>query len=59
MPIEDMSDAQKDALANWLFPDDVEGGPFDYGSQARSDRNDLSAGLSDTALSELMDRTEN
>lgn len=58
-PIDDMTDAQRQALATWLFPEDVDGGPFDYGSQARSDRNDLSAGLTDTALSDLMDRTEN
>jgi hypothetical protein len=45
-------------MANWLFPDEAGGGPFEYGTQARSDRNDLSAGLTDTALSELMDRTE-
>jgi hypothetical protein len=58
-PIDDMTPAQRQAMANWLFPDETEGGPFDYGTQARSDRNDLSAGLTDTALSELMDRTEN
>lgn len=58
-PIDDMTDAQQQALATWLFPDEAEDGPFVYGSEARSDRNDLSAGLSDTALSDLMDRTEN
>jgi hypothetical protein len=58
-PIDDMTDAQRQALANWLFPDEADGGPFDYGTQGRRDRNDLSAGLTDTALSELMDRTEN
>jgi hypothetical protein len=58
-PIADMNDAQKQALANWLFPDQPQDGPFGYGTPARDDGNDLSAGLNATALSELMDRTEN
>jgi hypothetical protein len=58
MDINDMSEAQREAFANYMTANDPDNGTFAYGTDARQDRNNLSAGLNDTALSDLMNRSE-